>query len=176
MNYKEVLKFGFVKKRLEEYRQLLPEHFHKPTYLLLLDMAFSFLKYRCTVKDYMIYEFYKLNSFGKKQFFTGGLADRWYEKNNDPVLMDELKNKEKTLIKFSSYITRDWCGPNCHGKKDFLDFQKKHTKAILKPLDDCGGHGIHIVDFEDGSNFFRGGGTGILHKESMLDRRIDCAA
>lgn len=175
MNYKEVLKFGFVKKRLEEYRQLLPEHFHKPTYLLLLDMAFSFLKYRCTVKDYMIYEFYKLNSFGKKQFFTGGLADRWYEKNNDPVLMDELKNKEKTLIKFSSYITRDWCGPNCHGKEDFLDFQKKHTKAILKPLDDCGGHGIHIVDFEDGSNF-SGGGTGILHKESMLDRRIDCTA
>lgn len=58
-------------------------------------MAFSFLKYRCTVKDYMIYEFYKLNSFGKNYFFTGGLADRWYEKYNDPVLMDGLKNKEK---------------------------------------------------------------------------------
>lgn len=79
-------------------------------------------------------------------------------------------------MKFSSYITRDWCGPNCHEKEDFLDFQTKHTKAILKPLDDCGGHRIHIIDFEASPNFSKGGGTGILHKESMLDRRIDCAA
>lgn len=156
MDYKEVLKFSFIKKRLEEYKYLLPEEYYRPDWLLLFDMAYSFLRYRCTVKDYIMYEFYKLNRFGRNQFFTGGRADKWYSKNNDPVLMNELKNKEKTLVKFSDYINRDWCGPSYHQAKDFLNFQKKHEKAILKPLDDCGGHGVRIINLRN-PEFSEGG-------------------
>lgn len=161
MNYRSVLRPGFIKKRLNDYRRLLPTNYNKPIFLLVLDMAISFFRYRCTVKDYIIYEFYKLNHYGRDQFFTGGRADRWYDKNNDPILMDELKNKEKTLCKFASYIDRDWCGPNVHGEEDFAAFQKKHEKAILKPLDDCGGHGIQVVNLQDCS-IFPGGAYGSI--------------
>lgn len=38
---------------------------------------------------------------------------------------------------------------------------KRHTKEILKRLYNCSGHGINIVNFDDGSNFSRGTGNSV---------------
>lgn len=154
MNYRIVLNPMYIWKRLKELQGNLPEEYHMPMIVLLFDMAISFIMTGCSVKDYMLYEFYKLNHFGKRQFFTAAKADRWFKKYNDPILLNELKDKEKALIKFNKFINRDWCGVTSKNtESDYEEFIKKHKKAILKPLDECGGHGIYIAEINDLQKF-----------------------
>lgn len=67
------------------------------------------------LKNYMMYEFYKLNCFLDER------ADKWYGKNNDPVLIDKFENKERRILaEFSDYINCDWCGLSSYHDEGFL--------------------------------------------------------
>ena len=81
---------------------------------------------------------------------------KWLDKNNDPVQSELLLNKEKTLVKFAKYMKRDWCGCEYNNTMEkYEDFSRRHPKGIVKPLLECGGHGIELVDTQHaGGNLY----------------------
>lgn len=80
MNYIKILKPTYVINRIKQYKEKLPIGYDIPILFLLCDMIYCFFSTGCTVKDYMMYEFYKLNRYGKRQFITGCKMDKWYKK------------------------------------------------------------------------------------------------
>lgn len=150
MSYLHYFNPRFINERMQEYKDKIPDEYQIPKVLLLWDMAWSFLTLGCSVSDYFQYEFYKLNYWGKNTFFTSFRFDKYCTKYNDPYEIDIINSKDKSLEFFRKYVHRDWCGYFCKNtKEDYKLFAEKHQKAIVKPLDSNGGHGIHIVDIDE---------------------------
>ena len=120
---------------------------------------------RCTIRDYFIYNFFYLNRKGKKEFISGVEQNKWQEAHNDKHMQDILQNKEKALHHFSEFIDRDWCGQRYNNTlADYEKFENKHSFAIIKPLDLCGGEGIKIVNLQN----LQGGGYIFCKKNGYL--------
>lgn len=128
---------------------------------LYLDCVFNCILGRCTIRDYFIYNFFYLNRKGKKEFISGVEQNKWQEAHNDKHMQDILQNKEKALHHFSEFIDRDWCGQRYNNTlADYEKFENKHSFAIIKPLDLCGGEGIKIVNLQN----LQGGGIFFVRK------------
>lgn len=137
---------GYLLKRLAQYAEPVHEKYHLSYIRLYIDCICSTVLYKSTIKDYFLYRFYLRNSTGRHQFLTGIEMDKWYEAHNDKFMANELKDKEKSLIRFEQYMQRDWCGLEHHNTvSDYDEFVKKHEQCIAKPKDECGGHGIHLL-------------------------------
>ena len=109
----------------------------------LINCAFG----KCTIRDYYLNGFYFLNSRGKRQYISGLEQNRLQDVHNDHNMQAILKDKEQTLNLMGEYISRDWCGQKYHNSRmEYELFEKKHSLAITKPLDSCGGDGIQIIE------------------------------
>ena len=72
------------------------------------------------------------------------------KKNNDRGQTAVVMDKEETLMRFSPFISRDWCGLKYHNSLEEYDaFCHKHTQGIVKPLDNMGGAGIKIISTQE---------------------------
>lgn len=110
---------------------------------------YSFIRYRCTIKDFFNYKFYLLNHHGKNLFLTGGKMERLYRKINKPEYTKYLLSKEETFIKYSNYMDRLWCGLKYKNTlEEYQNFLAQNDKCIIKPLESCGGHGIRIINLK----------------------------
>lgn len=139
-----------IKALLERFNKYAPkaQQRYKVSYVhLLFDYFCSYLQTKCSVKDYFNYQFYLMNSLGKKQYVTGVRIQKWFNKNNNKETMRVLANKPDALMLFKDYINRDWCDQTYHNtEEEYQAFSKKHPRAIVKPLALSGGKGIEIVD------------------------------
>lgn len=140
-------RISYIKNRVTYFAEPVSAEYHISLLRLYLDCAFCWLRYGTTAKDYFLYQFYLKNRDGRKQFLTGCRMDKWFEKNNDPEMADELKDKEKSLVRFGTFVKRDWCGQKFHHKREEYDaFAEKYGVGMVKPIDNCGGHRIKMVD------------------------------
>lgn len=122
------------------------EEYHIPKIELFFDYIINAIIYGCSPKDYFLYKFFLLNRRGKKRFVTDIQEDKYELSRTNPDFLPYILNKEKTNMKFSEFVKRDWCGQEYHNTKDdYSIFTRKHDKCIVKPLDRSGGHGIKIV-------------------------------
>lgn len=139
-----------IHKRIGQFLDDASKKSGLPKWWLYLDCIFNCLFRKCSIRDYFIFKYYHLNRFGKKEYLSGIEQDDWYTKHNDNNMESILNDKEACLRHFSSIINRDWCGVKYNNtKEDYINFEKKHSRAIFKPLNLCGGKGISIMDFAE---------------------------
>ena len=138
---------GHIVNRINYYAEPFSKKENVPLWRIYIDFAFSFLMTGCGAMDYFLYDFYFLNSAGKRKFMTVKQRFAFDYKHNSEAGIETLLDKEKTLKLFEKYIERDWCGCEFHNKKaDYESFLKKHNKGIIKPQRGMGGVGVKIVD------------------------------
>ena len=176
MNYKKILSGNYFSQRFHHYAETVIEETGLSRNRLYFDFFLSHLISGCTIKDYFLYRFYEKNCFGKRCYGTGKYMEKYFSKINLPSAASELKNKEKTLVRFSEYMKRDWCGQNYHNtQEEYQKFAEQHEYGIVKPLDDCGGHGVRIISTqiigEGGGNSLR-----ILQRSASFNRGVNCPA
>lgn len=137
--------------RLDEYIEMLPDTVHISKLFLIIDYLFSLLAYGCGVMDYFLYEFYYLNRRGKKSFITVKQRVLFDNKNNATGGVETVLNKEKALLHFKKYISRDWCGQEFHNTElEYGDFCAKYDRCIVKPLKELGGCNVSIIPTDVG--------------------------
>lgn len=134
-------------KRKNQYAPEVTKTYGISKVRLILKYLRAYITRGCTVKDFFGYRFYLLNGKGRRQFVTGGSMSRWYKKHNNPTDVADLNNKERTLIRFQEFISRDWCGQAFNNtREEYETFAARHSQAIVKPLSSCGGHGIRVIN------------------------------
>lgn len=113
---------------------------------LMKDAYYSVIRYNILPVEYFLYDFYKLNDKGRKEFI--GNKDR-------KVLLDgtgslEIKKMltDKYLLykRFTKYYKREIILVNKNEYVEFEKFCKKLGKIIIKPYDAMQGSGIRIID------------------------------
>ncbi len=117
---------------------------------LFCDWLGSFLRWRTTIHEYFMYEFYEKNAYARSQYMMGYHINRYYKDNNDAAFAALLDNKEETLMMYAEFVNRDWVGQKYHSTREEYDaFFRKHTRFIVKPLDGMAGHGVRLVEAKD---------------------------
>lgn len=110
---------------------------------LMLDWAGAYIVHGCTFTDYFLYEFYRLNHLGRREFVT--------LRRMKPIIRKDLTlgygMKDEFLARYDAYVRRDWIGRNLRNtREDFDRFCDKHGACIVKPRNNYGGEGIRRVE------------------------------
>lgn len=110
------------------------------------DYGLNALRFGCSALDYDLYNFYDLNSNGKRSFITLGQRAKLDSSRNTEGMLKIIDDKEESLMYYASFMKRDWCGQKYHCSKDeYNEFCKKHKKAIIKNASGSCGIGVKIV-------------------------------
>lgn len=119
-----------------------------PRWFLHIDYALACLIYGCSISEYYLYQFYKLSIFERQEFLT---LRKWTKllRADPESLMDSIENKKNFLSRFNEFLCRDWVSPKlCATMETCVESCNKHRECILKPINECGGNGIEILELK----------------------------
>lgn len=146
----ELPNITYMFKKIWEYAGTYSEKFNVSRIYLFVDYFVCAMIYGCRGEDYFICRFFRLSRKQKKQFVTELYQTDFEKKYTDSVQADIIDNKEKSLDYFSDFIERDWCGTVYNSSSaEYQCFYEKHERAIIKPINGNGGHGIEIVNLKE---------------------------
>lgn len=113
---------------------------------IFFDIVHCGLKYQAGYMDYKVFEMYNLNEKQRGTIVTRGINNELVKKYNNPEYYKYFKNKIEFNKRFNKYLLRDWMEINGTEEnfKEFKEFCNKHTKILVKPLDECCGKGVEI--------------------------------
>ncbi len=120
----------------------------KNKHLLLADMITSTLKYGSGPVDYETFEMYSMNAKEKADILTIGKNNKLVKELNDPDFLPYFEDKYEFIKKFNKYIRRSWAMIG-DSREEIHEFLKDKNRIIVKPLDECCGRGIRIVNLKD---------------------------
>lgn len=134
-------------KRTEDFIRYPAETMGISKLWMQIDGFIACAIYGCSISEYYLYHFYKLNRFGRREFINFRTWKRILASYNPKSAQERLENKENFAMEFDAFFRREWIAPNYHSTPDEVDqFCKNHKRCIVKPLGECGGHGIQLVD------------------------------
>ena len=122
---------------------------------IIADMLHMNMLYGYGFDEYLYFHFSE-KSLQERRSFVADWEHLGYTcAMNNPDNAEIFDNKWKTYLTYKDYYRREVLlitGEN--SKKEFYDFLNRHTKAIVKPIDDSCGHGVKICEkdtTDDGS-------------------------
>lgn len=114
----------------------------KPRAVILADIVSCGFKYGAGYKDYLLCEFYNLNSEQRATFVTRGINNTVVKLLNDPDYYHILDNKTEFYTMFNDYLHRKWLNFAKCSKSEFVEFMQEFDEIICKPDDLCCGKGV----------------------------------
>ncbi|MBQ6559863.1 MAG: hypothetical protein IJL85_03435 [Erysipelotrichaceae bacterium] len=130
-------------QRLFNNAKAVHEYSHKPTLLILADMA------QCILRDHIGYMEYNLFHFvGKAQklrdtYVTFDYSQHLFKTLNDPEYLPLFNDKLSFNKIFKEYLGREFLDVSEASFDDFVVFCKGKNKIFAKPNDSCSGKGIY---------------------------------
>lgn len=121
---------------------------NKSTFFIVFDMAFCALKYGSGYMDYFEFEFYLLNNEERKTYLTGRYNNeivRKYNKREDWYKFDDKVEFNKL---FNKFLCRDFIDLRESSFKDFKDFIANKDRIVVKPINNCGGKGVQVIQID----------------------------
>lgn len=116
---------------------------------ILLDMQNCALKYGAGYMDYDLFEMYNLTPEQRNTYITRGRNNEFVTKYCDTDYLHYFMNKDEFNAKFQKYLKRDWIKVNGTNKENVIEFMKKHSIYMAKPIDGGCGHGIEKIDTKE---------------------------
>lgn len=134
--------------RFDELSATARENGYSKAYLMA-DFARAYIVHGSTITDYFLYEFYKLNHRGRKQFVT--LRSMLpIVRHNPKEAHPAFNDKDVFLERFDAFVHRDWIGRVRRGSREEFDaFCDKHSEFVVKPRCGNSGDGIHKVSLAE---------------------------
>lgn len=119
-------------KHLNSVIKYVKKHSNKLYIVILLDIIFCYIVYLLDLEEYKKLEFYNMNHSLRKTYLNEAKHDLiktfLYKKENLVI----IKNKEKFLQRFKSYIKNDIHNLNKISYKDFEELLNKNKKVICR--------------------------------------------
>ncbi len=109
------------------------------------DCYFSIIYYKVDMKDYFLYDFYKLDDKKRKQYIGDTEKDEFLATIGNHKTREILNDKYNCYLKFQKYYKRDIVKIK-NDKQIFENFCQKHNSFIIKPYNLSQGLGVKKVD------------------------------
>ena len=139
---------GYLKKMHDELNQLgIKESI--PVYKLWLDSVWSYLRYGCTIRQYVTGEFYRYSSFVRRNILTTKKFFKLVDKTNDKAYIKYLEDKALFNSRFHRFVNRKWVDSRSMSKDDFLGLCSLNKSIIVKPIDGTEGNSIYIINHSE---------------------------
>ena len=145
---------GREKKQIKAARSAYFEEGHNKK-ATLFDILFCRYYYQISPEEYYRYRFYNLNNAGRKEYVGEEEFLREFRTIDDPDTIAVLADKYKSYQKFKDYYRREAILVSGENGEELKAFLLKHGEAIVKPLQQFGGHGIRKVSVSDPSEVDR---------------------
>ncbi len=140
---------GMDYSRMWETAKTVHRRCGKNTLAALLDIAWCGYKYMAGYMDYLVFEFYTLNSAQRATYITRGVNNRYVKTLNSPEYWDLFNDKIAFNRRFSAYLHRDWLNLQEASLGDFEAFLQGKEKIVAKPVDASCGNGVVIPQGEE---------------------------
>ena len=118
----------------------------KNTLAALVDMTVCGFRYQAGYMDYLVFEFYRLNSRQRATYITRGKNNAYVHKLNPHQYWHLLEDKVEFLQRFDGLHGRDWIDLRQTDEAGFLDFIRRHPKFVGKPVSGTCGRGIEFFE------------------------------
>lgn len=172
------LKYILKKLKTLEYKNMfnVAKKIHKKTGKLTLCILFDMVK--CAFKfgsgymDYFEFEFYLLSDKERSTYITSNINNSIIKKYNNPEFNYLFDNKVIFNDKFKKYLNRSYFNIENVMLEDFIKYVKDKKKIVVKPLDECGGKGVEIVNINSKTNFEKLFNNLIRNKQYLLEEYI----
>ena len=115
---------------------------------ILFDMALCNMKYGCSYKEYILYEFYSLNEEEKKTYITEKINNEIIDKYNSKEDMYILNDKGAFNKYFKDYIGRDFLDLREASFKDFSDFINNKNIIVCKTVNNYLDNKVEYIEIE----------------------------
>lgn len=125
---------------------------HKGRIAIFNDMRKCAVKYGAGYMDYDLFEMYNLTDEERDTYITRGRNNDLIKKYNHPEYNHLFRNKVEFNTLFKDYIKRDFIDVNHCSKEDVLEFMKKHSTFMAKPVVGTCGKGIEKINTKDYSS------------------------
>lgn len=150
------MKIKYVLKKLKtvRYKELfnkaeeIGKKINKNKYSVLLDMTKCALKYGSGYMDYFEFEFYLLNDEERSTYLTGRINNEIIKKYNNKEYFNKFSNKVEFNKIFNKYLGRSYIDLSTCSFKEFKEFILDKDKIIVKPISECGGKGIEVIEID----------------------------
>ena len=149
--------FKYLMKRVVhmDYKNMFHKinNIHKKTgksrFAIFNDMRECAVKYGAGYSDYDLFEMYNLTDQERDTYITRGRNNDLIKKYNQPEYNHLFRNKVEFNTKFQKFIKRDFIAVNESSKEDVLQFMKKHSTFMAKPVIGTCGKGIEKISTSD---------------------------
>ena len=114
------------------------------------DLLFSRAYYAINSKEYYLFGLNRSKGIEKNSYVGWRELDHYYSLLNKMGSPEIFDRKDRTYQVFKQYYRREQeiiSGPQ--NKDTFQAFLERHEAAIIKPLDEYGGHGVEIIHCSD---------------------------
>lgn len=135
-------------KELFKHAKMISKKINKSTFFVLFDMVRCAVKYGSGYMDYFEFEFYLLNKDERETYLTGRYNNEIVKKYNKKEDWYKLDDKVEFNKIFKDYLGRDYIDLRNVSYKEFKDFISNKEKIVAKPLNNCGGKGIEVIDLD----------------------------
>lgn len=148
------IKYIFRKLKTMRYKEFynkakeIAKKIDKSTIYVIFDMARCAIKYGSGYMDYFEFEFYLLNSEERSTYLTGRYNNEIVKKYNKKEDWYKLDDKVEFNKIFRDFLGRGFIDLRDASFKDFKEFISGKEKIIVKPLSNCGGKGIEVVEID----------------------------
>lgn len=111
------------------------------------DMIYTLHRFGADFQEYLVFEFYSRNTFGREEFITNKKRYEYYHLLNDDDNFLLFEDKKKTYEIFGQYYGRDVLPVDNKEDRDaFLAFAEKHATFMYKPVGGAEGRGIQKIE------------------------------
>ena len=124
----------------------------KPWPAVLTDILRCIVKYETGYLDYELFKMYRMTEREKENVLTIGKNSRLCRRLNRVEDRPVLEDKVQFNRFFAPFIRRDWFyldDPEQGGLEGLKAFLRGRDRVMVKPLDQCSGIGISIIDLRD---------------------------
>ena len=121
-----------------------------PVLFTMADMIYCGFKYLAGYMDYVVFEFYNLNSKQRATQVTRGINNELVKTLNKKESWYKFDKKDEFNRIFADCLKRDWLDIENSSLSEFEAFCKKHPSLIVKPRDGACGKGVEkhtVSDF-----------------------------
>ena len=114
----------------------------KSRLVLFFDMIVCGFRYGCGYKDYLLNEWWTLNTAQRKTYITRGINNSLIARYNDSAYYHLLDNKIDFNRFFADCLGRRWIDLSSATKEEFASFLTGLTAVVAKPIDQACGIGV----------------------------------
>ena len=146
---------------------------HRSKLFIFFDIIRCSIKYGSGYVDYKLFYFENVKDELKKTYVTRTVNNEYFKLFNKPEFYKYFNEKDIFLEKFFKFVNRDFINIAKHDYASYLEFVKKHSVFMAKPIDQSGGHDVEKIEIDKNTDLDDLYNRLIKNKQYLLEELVE---